>query len=92
LRVISPFLTIRRRATGDAARALNRIAIRKNVRDKRDREIIAAYLSGRSKNSIAQAFEVAYGVVSKVIGQFERGPAAPKERGIARPIGSQRTR
>ena len=79
LRIIGPYLTTGREAARQALTAMNQIAAKQNARDHRDREIVALWLDGRSRNSIAKAVGVPFGTVSKVIARFDQGPTSPGE-------------
>lgn len=84
---IQAYLTSTREAVSQALDELAQIAKREQQRRQRDQEIVALWLSDRSKNSIAQALGVAYPVVTKAIERFKSGPAPPSESSCKAPPG-----
>lgn len=73
LSVIRPYLTSGHEAACQALQQLADNAARERDRHRRDREIVASWLSGgRSKNSIAEAFGVGLPVVIKAIKRFQK--------------------
>lgn len=79
LRTIRPYLTHARESVRQALDKLDQIGASEQQRQYRDREIVALWLRGQSKNSIAQALGVPYPVVTEAIGRFDRGPVPPSE-------------
>lgn len=79
LRVMWPYLTITRETVRNALDALDRIKTSEQEREQRDREIVALWIEGRSKNAIARALDVPYPVVTKAIECWKRGPWAPQD-------------
>ncbi|MBI3401971.1 MAG: hypothetical protein HY048_11170 [Acidobacteria bacterium] len=74
-----PYLTITRETVRNALDALDRIKTSEQEREQRDREIVALWIEGRSKNAIARALDVPYPVVTKAIECWKRGPWAPQD-------------
>jgi DNA-binding CsgD family transcriptional regulator len=77
---MEPFLTSTREAVRQGRQQLDQIAVKEQQRRERDREIVALWMEGRSKNAIAQALNITYSVVTKAIARFKGEPAADRPR------------
>lgn len=73
------FLTTNHGSACDALERLDAQAREQQARAQRDREIVAAWIAGRSHASIARAFAVSINTVAAVIDRYQRGPVIPDE-------------
>lgn len=74
LRITEPYLITSRGLVNKALTALEKLGDRKQARDQRDREILALWLGGKSKNSLALAFGLPPFEITRVIERYKRGP------------------